>query len=675
MSAQQKDAPAGRQCSAGLILLALALTALLVLGAVLTLAHPASAQGPPPPGQNQPPQRPPSQNPPPARPIPPAQTVPPAQAPTQPGAGVPPAQNVPPPPPGQPAPNQSTDAYLRYMQNVDVRVGQLEISGFPTVRAFVSVTDESGVLVRTLKEGNFTVTENDTAVENLRFGNRDELNLPLAIQFVVDVSGSMGVELDDKGTTPVSLEVEAIRQFVTQLKPADRIGLIIFSDAARTEVPLTTDHQELLRALDQLTGWGQTTLWDGLMLGMESLLTDATPARRALIVLSDGLDNRSMDTPQTVLEFYDDNVMKENRGFSVYALGLGQDIDRVGLGEIARRTGGMYFDSPSAQDLAGMYQNILQQIQSEYLLEYESPVESKPGQIIDVNVAITGVTSMNPGKYTYRSPGLTKALARAFWPGLITVAVLLAILIIATIFKAARRVWITVMITPLEGKDVGISGRGADFGTLESCEVRVPGDPALLPLHASLRESADGFVLEAVDPASPIMIGARLLARKLLRSGDRFTLGYTTFVFNERVARPGSGAELPAELLQGELPPQPQPQLTEAAQVAAAGQVAPAQRKLPTALVAQSGPLAGQRFTLAQGENVIGRTEGTIRPPDSQVSRRHCVITLAAGMATLFDPGSTNGTRLNGAACQPGMPQAVWAGDIVGIGAGEYRLE
>lgn len=568
----------------------------------------------------------------------------------------------------------STDQTLQYMQNVGVRVSQLEISGFPTVRAFVSVTDQNSVLVRTLKEGNFTVTENNKPVENLRFGNRDELNLPLAIQFVVDISGSMGVELDDKGTTPVTLEIEAIRQFVTQLKPQDRIGLIVFSDAARSVVPLTTDHQQLLRELDQLTGWGQTTLYDGLMLGMESLLTDVTPARRALIVLSDGLDNRSLETPQTVLQFYDDNVMKENRGFSVYALGLGQDIDRVGLGEIARRTGGMYSDSPTPQDLANVYQNILQQIQNEYLLEYESPAPSTPGQIIDVSVSISGVASMQPGKYTYRSPGLTKALARAFWPGLITVAVLLAILIIATIFKAARRVWITVMITPLEGKDVGIGISGADFGTLESCEVRVPGDPAMLPLHASLRESADGYVLAATDPASPIMIGDRLLARKLLRSGDRFTLGYTAFVFNERVARPGGGSELPAEQLLADL--QPQSQLTEAAQLAAvAGQPAPAARKTPTALVGVSGPLAGQRFVLVQGENVIGRTEGAIRPADSQVSRRHCVITLAAGVATLVDPGSTNGTRLNGARCQPGMAQAVWAGDMLGVGTGEYRLE
>lgn len=610
---------------------------------------------------------------------------PPSQPPIQPPVQTPPAQTVPPTPPGQtppsgsgtssaqqPAGEQSTDPYLQYAQNVSVRISQLETSAFPTVRAFVSVTDENGVLLRTLKEGNFALTENNIAAADLHFGNRDELNLPLAIQFVVDISGSMGVQLDDQGTTPVTLEVEAIRQFVSQLKPGDRAGLIVFSDAAMRMVPLTDDHPSLLRELDNLVGFGQTALYDGLMLGMEELLTDTQPARRALIVLSDGLDNRSLETPQTILQFYDDNILKANLGFSVYALGLGEEIDRIGLNEIARRTGGMYFDSPTAQDLADVYDNILQQIQSEYLLEYTSPGESKPGQIIDVQVTLNGIGTFTPGKYTYRSPGLSKALARAFWPGLITVAVLLAILIIATIYKISRRVWLTVMITPLEGKDLPVSSRGGDIGTLESCEVRISADPAMLPLHASLRETANGYVLEAVDPASPIILGNRLLAKKLLRSGDRFTLGYTTFIFNERVTRPGDGDEILAEHVYSA----PQPQITEAMQTAVKPGATPsAPRKAPTAMLGQSGPHAGQRFALAQGENSIGRLEGTIQLNDSQVSRRHCQLTLAAGAATLLDPGSTNGTRVNGVRCQPGITQAVYAGDVLGIGAGEFRLE
>jgi VWFA-related protein len=642
----------------------LRLLALLLLTAlpVLCWAQPPAGGPPPasgqaPPVQTAPPSQPPPQSPPLTQ-APPSSTQAPGQAGTAPGT---------PPPPG------SADPYLQYAQNVDVRISQVEVSGFPTVRAFVTATDENGVLLRTLQESNFTLTENGTPAADLHFGNRDELNLPLAIQFIVDVSGSMAVPLDDQGTTAVSLEVEAVKQFVSQLQPEDRVGLIVFSDAPIREVPLSTDKQLFLRALDQLSGWGQTTLYDGIMLGMEELLTDTAPARRALVVLSDGLDNKSIETPQTILQFYDDNAQQQNRGFSVYALGLGEEIDRVGLGHIATQTGGQYIDSPTAQDLAGVYESLLKQLQNEYLLEYSSPVESKPGQIIDIEVNLSGVASSVPGKYSYRSPGLTKALARAFWPGLIAISILLAVLIIATIYKISRRVWLTIMITPLEGKDVVIPQESADIGTLESCEVRVPGDPALLPVHATLKEQADGYLLQAVDPASPIMCGSSLLARKLLRSGDRFTLGYTTFVFNERRLRPGEGREELAEYYVRDITPQ----LTEQAQLSGA---APAgtgsqQHRPPTTLVGLSGPLAGQRFKLQPGENLIGRNEGSVRASDSQVSRRHALLTVEAGAVTLTDLGSTNGTRLNGALCQSGMKQPVYTGDTIDLGASAFRLE
>ncbi|MCH7471684.1 FHA domain-containing protein [bacterium] len=440
------------------------------------------------------------------------------------------------------------------------------------------------------------------------------------------------------------------------------------------EVRLTTEHGQVLRRLERVSAWGQTTIWDAIYLAMEELVADSDPARRAVIVLSDGLDNKSLETPRTILQYYEESALEKNRGFSVYALGLGEEIDRSGLGTITASTGGLYLDSPTAEDLAGVYQDILNQIQSEYLLEYEAPGESTAGQIIDLAIGLTSVQSFDAGTYTYRSPGLSKALGRLLWPGLAAIAVILAILIIATIYKISRRVWLTVMITPLEGKDYPVGELGVDIGTAEICSVRVPGDPALLPLHASLIETVDGYLLEAADADSPIIVAERVLSRKLLRSGDRFTLGTTHFVFSEKTLRPGEGKEQSV----AEVAASPAASLSEQAQLASAGGAAqPAEAgKIPSTLVALSGPLAGQRFTLSEGENAIGRSEGTILlAADTQASRRHCTVTLANGVATLVDLGSSNGTRLGGVPCQPGIPQPVYSGDLLQIGSGEYRLE
>ena len=572
--------------------------------------------------------------------------------------------------------HRRNDPFLQYAQNVDVRINQLETWDFPVMRAFISVTDESDIQIRSLLPEDFTVDENGVDAGAVRFADRDELNLPLSIMLVLDVSGSMDVIVEEETeTTALDMAKQAIGDFVSQLSPRDRVGLITFSDAALNEVRMTTNHNELLNRMDQLTAWGQTSLWDGVYLAMEDLISDTQPARRAIIVLSDGMDNRSLENPLTVLQWYEDEALANNIGFSVYTLGLGTEIDRNALGNVASRTGGLYFDSPTPADLAGLYQDILQQINNEYLIEWDSPGPTSPGQIIDVTVGITPVQSFDPGRITYRSPGLSAALARALWPGVITVIVLVAILIITTIFKLSRRAWLTVMITPLEGKDYSVTEAGLDIGTMENCELRRPGDPAMLPIHASVRESVDGFVLEVLDPDSPIIMGNQLLARKLLRNGDRFTLGTTAFVFNERVVRPGEGEAVLAEHI---VDMHPREQLTEAAQVAAqSGQAPPAPiGRVPQALVAVSGPHAGQRFDLAPGETVIGRQGCTISlPQDTQVSRRHCVINITGDSATLTDPGSTNGTRLNHAHCQPGMAQAVRSGDTLSIGSGEYKLE
>ncbi|MCC7478242.1 VWA domain-containing protein [bacterium] len=566
------------------------------------------------------------------------------------------------------------DPFLKYATGVKVRISQVDVSKFPTMRAFVSVTDSLGIPIRTLKEGDFKVTEGGNDATDVHFANRDELDLPLALIFVVDISGSM--------EPAMSAEIEAIKAFVQQLQPRDRVGLITFSDAAIREVPLTTDHESLLRRTDQMSPYGQTALWDGIQLGVEELLADTDPARKALIVLSDGLDNKSLESPATVLKYYEENAQQQNRGFSVYCLGLGAQIDRAALGNIATRTGGVYLDSPSQQELADVYEQILRQIQNEYLLEYTSPLESEEGTIIDLEVGLLPVKGFDPGQYSYRSPGLATLLARSLIPGLIAIAVMMIILVLATIFKLARKAWVTVMITPLEGRDYALSALGGDIGSMEGCEVRIGRDPAMLPLHASFKETHEGFVLEAVDPAAPILMGPKLLVRRLLRDGDRFMLGMTQFVFHERVSRPGAAreVELDEEMLQ---PPDPQ-RLAEAAQLAAGGagagaetgQGATAARQAPKAMLAASGPHSGQRFELRPGDNSIGRGEGSIALNDSQVSRRHAVIKLeASGAATLLDMGSTNGTRVNGVPCQPGMPQPVFAGDVLGIGGGEYRLE
>ncbi len=570
---------------------------------------------------------------------------------------------------------RNTDPFLQYKENVELRISQIELGDFPTVRAFVSVADEGGIPIRTLLADDFEIIENNQPVGSIRFANRDELDLPLSVMFVVDVSGSMlGMDRDAE-QTPLDLEKQAIREFVGQLGPADRVGLVTFSDAAYSAVDMTTDHHQLLAELDYLAAWGQTTLWDGIKVGIEDLIDDTVEARKAMIVLSDGVDTNSLENLQTVIQVYEAEAMSQNKGFSIYTLALGDQVNRSALQQLAKRTGGLHMDSPNAEDLSDVYQNILNQIQNEYLLEYESVASAEQGQIIDISASLNNVRSTIPGTYTYRSPGLAQALGRALIPGIVAIAIVLVLLIIATIYRISRRVWLTLQITPLEGRDYVIGLDGVEIGTSELCQIRVAGDPGMLPLHASISESSDGFVLEVSDPDSPILYGGALLARKLLRNGDAFMLGTSSFVFNEKELREGEGRVEEARYFQEEQ----LGQITEQDMLSGATSPAAAQARRggkPTALACSSGPYEGERFELSPGENVIGRSEGSIvLSRDSQVSRRHCVITLSADTASIVDSGSTNGTVANGTPLQPGMALDIRQGDSLTIGSCEYRLE
>ena len=65
-------------------------------------------------------------------------------------------------------------------------------------------------------------------------------------------------------------------------------------------------------------------------------------------------------------------------------------------------------------------------------------------------------------------------------------------------------------------------------------------------------------------------------------------------------------------------------------------------------LVVQSGRQAGMQIPITGEKFQIGRGEGcNLRPQSSQVSRKHCLILVAEGAATVEDCGSTNGTYVN----------------------------
>lgn len=214
-----------------------------------------------------------------------------------------------------------------------------------------------------------------------------EVPLPIEgrnVMMAIDLSGSMGQEdfaIDGRPSTRLAVVKDAAQDFITRRK-GDRIGLVLFSDRAYLQAPLTFDRKVVGKLLDEahvgLTG-RETAIGDAIAVSVKRL-KDRPADSRVLILLTDGASNAGAMDPLTAAKVAND------LGIRVYTIGVGagqqtietafgrqivdlsRDLDEATLKRIADETGGRYF---RARDLAG-----LSQIYTE--IDRLEPVQDKP---------------------------------------------------------------------------------------------------------------------------------------------------------------------------------------------------------------------------------------------------------------------------------------------------------
>ncbi|MBT3980936.1 MAG: VWA domain-containing protein [Bacteriovoracaceae bacterium] len=138
------------------------------------------------------------------------------------------------------------------------------------------------------------------------------------IFFVVDVSKSMLAE--DFVPNRLGVAKEKIREFI-KMKPADRLGIIMFSERAYTLLPLTTDISLIDQVIDQIKigflGSG-TNIGDALGLAVaREALSEAKS--KVVVLLTDGVSNVGNLTPIEAAK------QAKEQGVRVYTIGMGSD--------------------------------------------------------------------------------------------------------------------------------------------------------------------------------------------------------------------------------------------------------------------------------------------------------------------------------------------------------------
>ena len=218
---------------------------------------------------------------------------------------------------------------------------------------------------------------------------------PLTTLLVMDVSGSMY----DAGK--LNAATASAQAYVAQMRPGDQAGLLTFNTNVTYLQAITTDRQALIRAINNLDARGDTTMFDALDQAAQ-ILKDV-PGRKTIIVLTDGLDNRSSHTAEEVIQTIGTG------GLSISTIGLGDPsklginsgLDETILQSLAARAGGVYGYANDSEALRGLYEQFGRALQSEYSITYTTSSALRDGLSRTLTVSLgdsaSTQTSFNPG--------------------------------------------------------------------------------------------------------------------------------------------------------------------------------------------------------------------------------------------------------------------------------------
>lgn len=154
-----------------------------------------------------------------------------------------------------------------------------------------TAVDDKGRPVTDLRREDFRIWDEGRAQQIVHFyGGK---GLPARVLLLLDASGSMG----DKR---VASSREAAKQLLLALSPEDQVAVAGFDSRYWGVVAFTKDREVVRKGLDTITPFGSTALHDALDKGAHDIATWGE-GRRAVVVLTDGIDTSSQKTAEEVI--------------------------------------------------------------------------------------------------------------------------------------------------------------------------------------------------------------------------------------------------------------------------------------------------------------------------------------------------------------------------------------
>jgi Ca-activated chloride channel family protein len=262
-----------------------------------------------------------------------------------------------------------------------------------------TVTDSLNRYVSGLESEHFQIWE-DKVEQKIEYFSAEDV--PISIGVIFDVSGSM----KDK----IATARQAAATFLKTGNPEDEYFLLEFANRPEVASDFTTDITKLQSKLLLTPAKGMTAMYDSVYLGLEKLKEGSNP-KKALLLITDGEDNRSRYTFQNVKEF-----VKE-QDVQIYGIGIVDEWNsqlsagktgRAMIEELASLTGGGAFFPDSVYELEDICTKIAVELKNQYVIGYHSTNEAKDGKWRKIRLKVNppkGIQRLNVrAKQGYYAP-------------------------------------------------------------------------------------------------------------------------------------------------------------------------------------------------------------------------------------------------------------------------------
>jgi Ca-activated chloride channel family protein len=250
----------------------------------------------------------------------------------------------------------------------------------------VTVTDPMNRLVTGLEKNDFEVYDDNNQQKITSFSCDDA---PVSIGIIFDLSGSM--------TSKLVRAKDAILSFIKTANPQDEFFVIGFNDRPALVEDFTTSVDDIEARMATLHAAHRTALLDAIYYGIVKM-RQARHERKALLIVSDGGDNRSRYTEGEV------KAMVRESDVEIFSMGIFDPYaptpeERMGpqlLDDISTATGGRMFRVDDVDELSDIAEKISTELRNQYVIGYRPADLARNGKWRKVKVKVNPPPGLPP---------------------------------------------------------------------------------------------------------------------------------------------------------------------------------------------------------------------------------------------------------------------------------------